>query len=117
MALLSNVHSAGVYHYVNGRLLFLFQTSVAVGSGWSDKDRADQPGVNTWNVDVFVQVVQDLVRYVIHFMGCNSGLHLTLLHCLRYCILSNLCFIGFFSYHQKLCNVSNYHTAFCSLDM
>ncbi|XP_046333509.2 CCR4-NOT transcription complex subunit 1-like isoform X5 [Haliotis rufescens] len=35
-------------------------TSVAVGSGWSDKDRIDTPGVTTWNVEIFVQVVKDL---------------------------------------------------------
>ena len=40
----------------------MLQGSVAPGSGWGDmKDKMDQPGVNMWNVENFVQVVQDLV--------------------------------------------------------
>lgn len=41
------------------------QTS-ATGSGWGDinKDKVDQPGVNMWNVENFVQVVQDLAPHI-----------------------------------------------------
>ncbi|XP_060561916.1 CCR4-NOT transcription complex subunit 1-like [Ruditapes philippinarum] len=41
------------------------QGSVAPGSGWGDmKDKMDQPGVNMWNVENFVQVVQDLAPHM-----------------------------------------------------
>ena len=30
-------------------------------SGWDMADKTEKPGVNTWNVDVFIAVVQDLV--------------------------------------------------------
>ncbi|WAR11775.1 CNOT1-like protein [Mya arenaria] len=38
------------------------QVSVAPGSGWGDigKDKIEQPGVNTWNVENFIQTIQDL---------------------------------------------------------
>lgn len=32
-----------------------------VSSGWDLSDKTEKPGVNTWNVDVFISVVQDLV--------------------------------------------------------
>ncbi|KAL4234231.1 CCR4-NOT transcription complex subunit 1 [Mactra antiquata] len=41
------------------------QTNVAPGSGWGDmSDKIDQPGVNIWNVENFVQVVQDLAPHL-----------------------------------------------------
>lgn len=36
---------------------------MASGTGWGDMgDKGDKPGYNTWNVDVFVTVIQDLVN-------------------------------------------------------
>lgn len=49
----------------------VLQTNPAPGSGWGDIK--DIPGVNTWHVENFVQVIQDLV-------GCPAdlqGLHIS----------------------------------------
>ncbi|KAK3085676.1 hypothetical protein FSP39_006989 [Pinctada imbricata] len=41
------------------------QMSMAPGSGWGDiGDKGDKPGVNTWNVEVFVSVIQDLAPHL-----------------------------------------------------
>lgn len=41
---------------------------MASGTGWGDLgDKGDKPGYNTWNVDVFVTVIQDLVNILISF--------------------------------------------------
>ncbi|XP_062589790.1 CCR4-NOT transcription complex subunit 1-like isoform X3 [Saccostrea cucullata] len=41
------------------------QTSMAPGSGWGDMgDKGDKPGFNTWNVEVFVTVTQDLAPHL-----------------------------------------------------
>lgn len=31
-------------------------------SNWNSDKEKDTPGVTTWNVDIFVQIVQELVR-------------------------------------------------------
>lgn len=41
------------------------QTNMASGTGWGDMgDKGDKPGYNTWNVDVFVTVIQDLAHHL-----------------------------------------------------
>lgn len=41
---------------------------MASGTGWGDMgDKGDKPGYNTWNVDVFVTVIQDLVNILNSF--------------------------------------------------
>ncbi|KAL3860717.1 hypothetical protein ACJMK2_010802 [Sinanodonta woodiana] len=40
------------------------QNSAAVGSGWGDPKEKETPGVNTWNVEILVQVVQDLAPHL-----------------------------------------------------
>lgn len=42
------------------KMCVMFQ-SMNSGGPW-DKDKPETAGVNAWNVDIFVQVVKDLVR-------------------------------------------------------
>lgn len=35
--------------------------NLQLATGWDVGDKTDKPGVNAWNVDIFIGVVQDLV--------------------------------------------------------
>lgn len=43
----------------------MFQQTLSSGSGWGgDKDKIDDPS-SSWNVENFIQVVKDMVAYII----------------------------------------------------
>ncbi|XP_056008647.1 CCR4-NOT transcription complex subunit 1-like isoform X3 [Ostrea edulis] len=49
---------------LDGQNMQQAHTSLAPGSGWGDMmDKGDKPGFNTWNVEVFVSVIQDLAPH------------------------------------------------------
>lgn len=65
MVLQSNLYSVTLYDDVLKSCISL-QSNMS--SGWGEVgDKGDKPGLNTWNVEVFITVIQDLVRKSTNF--------------------------------------------------